>query len=237
MPSPLTAANSDFSLAKQALAAMRHFSALPAEVSDALARQMIPRAYTAGQLLCLEGEPGEYVYLLEKGWVKGVRTATDGREQAALFLRDGEFFGDEAVFSGAAYPVTVVALEKVSAWAIQGAALVDLSGRYPALALACLEHLSARVLYYVQLVEDLGLRSVQARIAHTLLNHAELREGVLIIPRRSWTTLDEMATRLGTVRDVLSRSLSALESEGILRLERSQIIILDPQKVLERGKA
>jgi CRP/FNR family transcriptional regulator len=175
--------------------------------------------------------------LLEKGWVKAVRTATDGREQAALFLRDGEFFGDEAVFSGAAYPVTVIALEKVSAWAIEGAALVDLSKRHSVLALACLEHLSARVLYYVQLVEDLGLRSVQARIAHTLLNHAELREGALIIPRRSWATLDEMAVRLGTVRDVLSRSLNALEAEGILRLERSQIVVLDPQKLLERGKA
>ena len=233
----MPATNSDFSLAKQAIAATRHFSALPAEVNEALARQMISRAYTPGQVICLEGEPGEYVYLLEKGWVKGVRTALDGREQAALFLRDGELFGDEAVFSGAAYPVTVVALEKISAWAIEGAALVDLSKRYPALALACLEHLSARVLYYVQLVEDLGLRSVQARIAHTLLNHAELRDGVLIVPRRSWTTLDEMATRLGTVRDVLSRSLNVLETEGILRLERSQIVILDPQKLLERGKA
>ncbi|MCX6077911.1 MAG: Crp/Fnr family transcriptional regulator [Chloroflexi bacterium] len=233
----MPASNSDFSTAKQVIAATRHFSALPAEVTEALARQMILRVYTAGQVICLEGEPGEYVYLLEKGWVKGVRTALDGREQAALFLHDGELFGDEAVFSGAAYPMTVVALEKISAWAIEGAALVDLSRRYPALALACLEHLSARILYYVQLVEDLGLRSVQARIAHTLLNHAELRDGVLIVPRRSWTTLDEMATRLGTVRDVLSRSLNVLETEGILHLERSQIVILDPQKLLERGKA
>ncbi len=198
---------------------------------------MISRTYTAGQVICLEGEPGEYLYLLEKGWVKGVRTATDGREQAALFLRDGELFGDEAVFSGATYSLTVVALEKVNAWALEGAVLVDMTKRYPALALACLEHLSARILYYIQLVEDLGLRSVQARIAHTLLNHAELQDGALIVPRRSWTTLDEMAVRLGTVRDVLSRSLNALESEGILRLERSQVVILDPQRLLERGKA
>ncbi len=233
----MPAENSDFSIAKQAITAMRHFSALPAEVVEALAQQMISRTYTAGQVICLEGEPGEYVYFLEKGWVKGVRTAMDGREQAALFLHDSEIFGDEAVFSGAAYPLTVISLEKVSAWAIEGAAMVKLAGRYPDLALACLEHLSTRVLYYVQLVEDLGLRSVQSRIAHTLLNHAELREGALIIPRRTWTTLDEMATRLGTVRDVLSRSLNALELEGILRMERSQIVILDPQKLIERGRA
>ncbi len=230
-------ASPDFSPARQAIVTSRHFSALPAEVTEVLSRQMISRTYTAGQVICLEGEPGEYLYLLEKGWVKGVRTATDGREQAALFLRDGELFGDEAVFSGATYSLTVVALEKVNAWALEGAVLVDMTKRYPALALACLEHLSARILYYIQLVEDLGLRSVQARIAHTLLNHAELQDGALIVPRRSWTTLDEMAVRLGTVRDVLSRSLNALESEGILRLERSQVVILDPQRLLERGKA
>jgi CRP-like cAMP-binding protein len=174
---------------------------------------------------------------LGKGWVKGVHTATDGREQTALFLHDSEIFGDEAVFSGAAYLVTVIALQTVSAWAVEGAALVELASRYPALALACLEHLSARVLYHVKLVEDLGLRSVQSRIARTLLNHAELRDGSLIVPRRSWTTLDEMAVRLGTVRDVLSRSLNAPEAEGILHLERSRIIILNPQKLLERGRA
>ncbi len=237
MPSQSLPATSDFSLARQAVARIGHFSTLSAEVGEALARQMIPRSYTAGQVICLEGEPGEYVYLLEKGWVKAVRTALDGREQAAMFLHDSEIFGDEAVFSRATYPVTVSALEKVNSWAIEGAALIGLVNRYPALALACLEHLGTRVLYYVQLVEDLGLRSVQARIAHTLLNHAELRDGSLIVPRRSWTTLDEMAARLGTVRDVLSRSLNVLETEGILRLERSRIVILNPQKLFERGKA
>jgi CRP-like cAMP-binding protein len=228
---------SDYSLAKHAVSSTRYISTLSAEISDALARQLISRTYTAGQVICLEGEPGEYAYLLEKGWAKAVRTAIDGREQAAMFLHDGEIFGDEAVFGRAAYPVTVIALEKVSAWAIEGTAMMGLANRYPALGLAFLEHLSARVLYYVQLVEDLGLRSVQARIAHTLLQHAELRDGHLMVPRRSWTTLDEMAVRLGTVRDVLSRSLNTLEVEGILHLERSKIIILDPQKLLERGKA
>lgn len=236
MPTPTLPATPDFSTAKLVLAATRHFSALPAEAAEALARQMIPRNYDSGQIICLEGEPGDYVYFVEKGWVKGVRTASDGREQAALFLHDGETFGAEAVFGGAAYTVTVTALEKVSAWAVKGETLISLAGRYPALALACLEHLGTRVMYYVQLVEDLGLRSVQARMAHTLLNYAELRDGQLIVPRRQWTTLDEMATRLGTVRDVLSRALKALESESILRLERNQIVVLDPKKLLERGK-
>ncbi|MDX9991799.1 MAG: Crp/Fnr family transcriptional regulator [Anaerolineales bacterium] len=203
---------------------------------NSLLIRMTPCQYEAGQVICLEGEPGEKIYFLERGWVKAVRITTDGREQAAMFLRGGELFGDEAVFTGAAYPVTVIALENTTAWALEGQAVLELVQRHPALAMAIIRHLGERVLYYVQLVEDLGLRNVQARVAHTLLAHAELKDGQLIVPRQAWTTLDEMATRLGTVRDVLSRTLNALEQEGVLHLERTQIIIYDPQKLLERGR-
>ena len=227
---------SDAVRARQTLLAVRHFAGLADEVLDALTRRMTPCQFDAGQVICLEGEPGEKVYLLEKGWVKAVRIAVDGREQAAMFLRGGELFGDEAIFTGTAYPVTVIALENTMAWALEGHAVIELVQRTPSLAMAVIRHLGERVLYYVQLVEDLGLRSVQARVAHTLLSHAELRDGQLVVPRQAWTTLDEMATRLGTVRDVLSRTLNALEVDSILRMERTKIIILDPQKLLDRGR-
>lgn len=230
------ALNSDAVHARQTLFAVRHFADLPDEVLDALLRRMTPCQFDAGKVICLEGEPGEKVYILEKGWVKAVRTAVDGREQAAMLLRSGELFGDEAVFTNAAYPMTVIALENTKAWAIEGLALIELVQRYPTLSMAVIRHLGERVLYYVQLVEDLGLRNVQARVAHTLLVHAELKDGQLVVPRQAWTTLDEMATRLGTVRDVLSRTFNVLEAEGILQMERSRIIILDPQKLLERGR-
>ena len=61
-------------------------------------------------------------------------------------------------------------------------------------------------------------------------------DGNLVVPRQTWTTLDEMAIRLGTVRDVLSRTLNALEGEGILKIGRTKIIIIDPQKLLKRGR-
>ena len=93
---------SDAVRARQTLSAVPHFAELTDEVLDALLRRMTPCQYEAGQVICLEGEPGEKVYFLEKGWVKAVRIATDGREQAAMFLRGGELFGDEAVFTGAA---------------------------------------------------------------------------------------------------------------------------------------
>jgi hypothetical protein len=54
--------------------------------------------------------------------------------------------------------------------------------------------------------------------------------------RRAAKSLDEMAIRLGTVRDVLSSTLNALEGEGFLKIGRTKIIIIDPQKLLKRGR-
>lgn len=235
-PQPTSAPISDAIRARKTLMAVRHFADLPDEVLDALAQRMSLRHVDAGQVIHLEGEPGEKVYILENGWVKSIRTAIDGREQATIFLNAGELFGDEAVFIGTAYPVTVIALEKVKVWTIQRPGLLETIQRYPVLAMVFIRRLSERVLYYVELVEDLGLRNVQARVANTLLKHAELVDGKLVVARQAWTTLDEMATRLGTVRDVLSRTLNALEGEGILKIGRAGIIIIDQQKLLERGR-
>ena len=110
-------------------------------------------------------------------------------------------------------------------------AVMELIEAYPALAMAVIRRLGERVLHYIGMVEDLSLRSVEARLANTLLQHAEWREGQLMVPRRDWTTFDEMAVRLGTVRDVLSRGLKTLEAEGLLKVEKQAILVLGRQRL------
>jgi CRP-like cAMP-binding protein len=220
---------------KALLAKVRHFDELPPEVQERLAASAVPRHFEAGQVIYVEGEPAESIYILEAGWVKATRMSREGREQAMLFLRPVEVFGDIAVFTGTTYPGTVVALEAVDVWIIPAKTILDLIPRHPDLAMAIIRRLSERVLHYIGLVEDLSLRSVESRLANTLLRNAELQDDRLVVPRRSWTTFDEMAVRLGTVRDVLSRALKTLEAEGLLRVEKQAIILLDPKGLAERG--
>ena len=151
------------------------------------------------------------------------------------FMRPGAIFGDIAVFIEEAYPASVTALEPVDVWVIPAQDFLELLKRYPELALSVIRRLGKRVMYFIGLVEDLSLRSVEARLAHTLLRHAEAQDGQLIVPRRPWTTFDEMAVRLGTVRDVLSRGLKILEAEGLLRVEKQAIVLLDADGLAKRG--
>jgi CRP/FNR family transcriptional regulator len=209
---------------------------LPDEIQQVIAASALSRHFDAGQVIYVEGEPAESIYILEAGWVKATRMTREGREQAMMFLRPVEVFGDIAVLTGTTYPGTVVALEDVEVWVIPARTLLDLIPRSPEFAMAVIRHLGERVLHYISLVEDLSLRSVEARLANTLLRYAELHDGQLLVPRREWTTFDEMAVRLGTVRDVLSRALKTLEAENLLRVEKQAIVLLDPKGLEERGR-
>ncbi|MBP8998437.1 MAG: Crp/Fnr family transcriptional regulator [Anaerolineaceae bacterium] len=221
---------------KVTLSQNEHFKILSPEVQNAIIEVAAPRHYEAGQVIYLEGEPAEYVYILEKGWVKATRMTREGREQGLLFLHPVEIFGDIAVFTGTTYPGTATTLEAVDVWVLPSEALLSLVKRYPDLSLAIIRKLSERVLHYIGLVEDLSLRSVEARLAYSLLRNAELHDEQLIVPRREWTTLDEMAVRLGTVRDVLSRAMKVLEAENLIKVSKQSIELIDPKKLAERAE-
>lgn len=214
---------------------MPRFGELTEETQRTIAAAAIHRQFGSGQVIFLEGEPANCIYVLESGWVKASRVTREGREQALMFFRPVEVFGDIASLTGAAYPGTAVALEPVTAWAIPAKTILDAIPCRPDLATAIIRHLGERILHYVNLVEDLSLRSVEARVANVLLRNAEMHDQQLIVPRRDWTTFDQMAARLGTVRDVLSRALKTLEAEQLLRVERQSIVILDPKGLADRA--
>lgn len=220
---------------KGTLSQLSLFTTLSAKTQAAFLAAATLQHFAAGQVIYIEGEPANYVYILEHGWVKSTRMTQEGREQGLLFLQPVEIFGDIAVFTDKPYPGTVTALEKVDAWVVPAEKMLALVKDHPDLALAVIRRLSERVLHYVGLVEDLSLRSVEARLAHTLLRYAALQDGQLVVPRREWTTIDEMAVRLGTVRDVLSRALKTLEAERLLRVEKHAICLTNPKGLAERA--
>lgn len=220
---------------KAVLSKISHFKDLQEGTQNDILSSAVPCHFHAGQVIYLEGEPAINVYILAQGWVKATRITREGREQGLLFLRPFEIFGDIAVFANTTYPGTTTALEDVDAWSMPSEKILSLVNHHSDFALAVIRRLSERVLHYVNLVEDLSLKNVESRLATSLLRNAELSNGQLIVHRREWTTFDEMAVRLGTVRDVLSRAMKTLEAEGYLRVEKQAVILLDPIGLAERA--
>lgn len=182
------------------------------------------RSYNPDEVIFLEGDPPEIFYVIHQGWVKAVKLSLEGREQILDFMGPGRPINIAPVFAEQPLPVTLVALEASTLWAIQQSTLLVLLDRYPAMSRLVIRTLAGRLLYTLSLIEDLSLRSVTARLAKLLLIQVPTES---VISRRRWATQSEIAARLGTVPDVAHRALRSLADEGLIRVDRHQIVILD----------
>lgn len=200
----------------------------PRPVLEALAAVASPLNFDAGEMIFLQGDPGSGLYVVEAGEVKISRLSRDGREQILHIVRSGETFNDIAALDGGPNPATATARTACLVWLIRREALKRVVTQYPDLAWALIESAARRARYLLGLVEDLGMRSVRGRLARLLLAEARAYEAGAI-PRL--LTQEEMAARLGTVREVVGRALRSLAADGIIAFDRHRIVILDPERL------
>lgn len=184
------------------------------------------RLYNPGEIVFLEGTAAEYLYLVHQGWLKAVKLSRDGREQILNFMGPGQPLNVAPVFAEQAHPASLIAQEACELWAIPQSTLLELLDRYPRMARLIIKTLAGRLLHTISLIEDLSLRPVVSRLAKLLLMQLADNQQT-IIPRQRWATQAEIAARLGTVPDVVNRALRSLADEGLIRVNRHQIIILD----------
>ncbi len=192
-------------------------------LQHAISEAAIQRHYEANEVVFLEREPCTGLHVVQEGWLKALKTSPEGREQVLRFVGPGEVVNEVGVFAHAQNPATVVALAPSTIWLIDRDAILKLLKDNPQLAQHVVQQLAQRVLHLVSLVEDLSLRTVEARLARYLVEQADQQT----LQRRRWATQAEMAARLGTVLDVLNRTLHQLTREGLIEVERHQIRILD----------
>jgi CRP/FNR family transcriptional regulator len=212
------------------LSAVPYFADAESETLQAVAQAAICRHYGAGEMVFLEGEPSAGLYVVQEGWLKSVKMSPAGREQIVRFVGPGEAFNELGVLAGTPNQVTVIALEPCAVWIIRREALLALLEADRHLASIITQNLARRALHLLSLVEDLSLRTVEARLARLLLQAEEAT-----LHRRPWATQSEMAARLGTVPDVLNRALRKLADEGLIRVARHQIQILDAEALEARA--
>ena len=198
------------------------FSELGADELVEVAARVHERTFRRGEVILLEGEAPQAVYIIVRGQVRIYRLSPEGREQVLKRLGPGEAFNLVPVLDGRPNPSSAMAWTDVTVYAVERGHFLQLVREYSALAGAALGSFTARLRHMTALVEDLSLRTVGARLAKLLLTQAaEEKE----IPRRM--TQQEMAAQLGTVREVVGRTLAELEREKLIHLERHRIVIVD----------
>jgi len=210
------------------LRSIPYFSELsPAEL-DSISKFIFERTAERGDIILLEGEPSEALYFVVSGVVKVFKTSAEGKEQILNLIRPGESLNDVSVFDGGPNPASAQAMGPVVLYGITKSDLEVILRDYPQVALNVNKVLASRVRDLVSLVEDLSFRHVTSRVAKILLEYAGDGKGP-----RPRLTQQEMAAMAGTVREVVGRSLKALEAEGVIKLDRHRIVITDKEALRE----
>ena len=211
------------------LQAHSFFAGATESLLEPLLQTAVWREYEAGELVVLEGQAQSGLYLLQYGWLKATKISPAGREQVLRFMEPGDTFNEIGVFANQPNPATAIALEPAGIWLLPRQSLTSILRQNPDFAQHAIAKMAERVLHLVTLVADLSLRPVTGRLARLLTDDAV--DGVL--PRPRWYTQTELAARLGTVPDVVQRALRQLENDGLIQVERQQILILDAPALAE----
>ncbi|MFT3894212.1 MAG: Crp/Fnr family transcriptional regulator [Anaerolineales bacterium] len=197
----------------------------------ALAESATWKVFTPNTVVFWEGDVESYLFFLQYGSLKVLKTSPDGREQVLRFIQAGEIFNEIGVLAKKPNPATALALEESGIWLIPRHALEELVLAHPHVAMQIIENMADKVINLVALAADLSLKTVEGRFAKLLLEQAEGD----VIERRRWTNQTELAARLGTVPDVLSRVIRDLTKAGLIEMDRQHIRILDRAALAERG--
>ena len=209
------------------LRSLPYFRPLDEGTLVSIATLAVRRVYQPDKVIFLEGEPCAGLFVVHSGHVKIYKVSPEGREQILTIIGPRDSFNDVAVFDGGPNPASAQAMDAIELCIIERPALMSLFDRHPKLAQAVVAVLAARCRMLVGMVEDLSLKSVAGRLAKLLLDQAAQGQDAVPLTRQ------QMAARLGTIREMVSRALRELEDEGQVRRDGRQIVITD-RVALER---
>jgi CRP-like cAMP-binding protein len=208
---------------------------LTADEQRAVAASMIRRTYRKDEPLFHEGDPGDSVFIVERGRV-AIRISTPMGDVATLaILGRGDSFGEQALLEPSAVrTASAVALEKVEVRALHRRQFDELRQAHPSINRLLVELLAAQVRRLsAQLLDALYL-PVEQRVLRRLRDLAVLYdrdEHPIVIPLRQ----EDLASLAGTTRPTANRVLRQLEREEVIALRRGEVHVLDAAALVTRA--
>lgn len=201
------------------------FRGLSAETLQSLLSSMSLRQFERGEALFWEGDPCSGLHIIHTGSVKLYRTSPQGRQHIVRVMQEGDTCNEVPAFDGGPNPVNVEALEETTVWVIDSAAVRALMQRDPLFMQLVVDNLARMLRHLVNLVSEMAFYQVTHRLARLI---TELPEDELSGEVGARWTQDQLAARLGTVREVVARSLKELERSGAISMHNRRIRVTDP---------
>jgi len=212
----------------EALARIVLFKSMASAEVETLRSTMRVRELDEGERLFDFAQPAMHFFYVEDGLVKLFRNAADGSEKVIEVVRPGETYAEAVMFMRRVdgYPVSAEAIVPSRVWAFDSATMVKLLHDSVDNCFNLLADLSIRLRHHVDEIDRLTLHDATFRVVGFLLQ--QVPEGTvsgtevnLSMPK------NVLASRLAIQPETFSRILGRLSKEGLLRVNRNDIVLVD----------
>lgn len=210
------------------------------ELSDAdiasLARLASRRRYPKDTVVFFENEEGDFFFMIVEGRIKVTILGDDGREVILSILGTGDFFGEMALLDNEPRSATAIAVEDSELVSLHRHDFQSVLADNRSIMSALIKILAARIRKANHQISTLALLDVYGRVARVIVDMARdegrrLKDGRIAFRR---ATHQEIANRIGTTRETVTRMLKDLERQGMLHIEGKEIVVQpDFEKVFD----
>ena len=185
-------------------------------------------------ILFSEGEEARGFYVILSGKVKVYKVSPDGKEQILHVVTAPDSFAEAALFLEGRYPAFAEALCKSQLLFFPKRNFIQLIEKNPQLSINMIVSLSQFLKRFASLIEELSLKEVSSRIAKYLIDLSLKLSKEGKKPKEVELDLSktQLALKLGTISETLSRTLAKMKNKGIIDVRKNRILILN-REVLE----
>lgn len=214
---------------RQLLRSVPIFATLSDDHLHVLAANSGIRICERGATIFHQGSPGDMLYIVISGQVRLYTISQTGQELSVLICGPGNFFGELALLDGQMRSATATTMRRSELLTLRRGDFRQAIRSFPEISLTVLETLSNRLRTTNGYMEYLVSHSAPQRVVRRLLDLADqhgIDEGNLTrINLR--LTQDDLASLSGTTRETVNRVLSSLRDQGLIRVERAQVSVLN----------
>jgi CRP/FNR family transcriptional regulator len=181
------------------------------------------------EVLFSDGEEAKGFYVILSGKIKLYKISPEGKEQILHVVSAPDAFAEAALFLEGSYPAFAEALIDSQLLFFPKRDFIHLIERNPQLSINMIVSLSHFLRRFASLIEELSLKEVSSRIAKYLIDLSlkSAKEGK--IPKEVELDLSktQLASKLGTISETLSRTLAKMKAKGIIDVKKNRILILN----------
>jgi CRP-like cAMP-binding protein len=207
------------------------FERLNAEERRRLEIRAVMRTFRRNEMIYFPGEPGQTVLVVLRGKVKLKTITPDGKESILAFFVDGEMFGELALVDAQARDEYAEAVEDTQLMAIPCSELLAIMEQRPDIALHVTRLVGLRRRRIENRLRNILFRSNRERVAALLLELIETHGQKVVDGWQVRLDLShqELANLIGATRESVTITLGRLQEDGLIRVQRRRITVLDRQ--------